>query len=610
MKSLFNRQMWLYILLIYLKTILVTLVLFQTVPSTWFQWFTFMLNPIIFLFLVFSFGLFFNQKWQHVTFFIISLLVSIVLYSNAVHYREFSDLITVPMLAMSANMGDLSTSIVKLIRWYDIFLFLDLLIILWFLNRKSVQLPVQTLAFRQWRGAAVFIAVFMVISTFLSQTASIENVRHSFDRQRLVSALGLYNYYIYDTFMFMKSQASSTFAKEDDWEPIDKHIENHEVETNKEYFGAAKDRNIVVISLESFESFVIGNTVDGKELTPNLNQLIDESYYFKNFYHQTGQGKTSDAEFLINTSLYPAGSGAVFLKHPDNKIEGLPDILSSRGYSTASFHANDRSFYNREDMYDTLGYDKYFSKSYYDISEDDEVGWGMKDEAFFDQAIDHLHGLDEPFYGTFLTLTNHFPYELEEEDRFIEPLDSESEVLNNYVSTVRYTDEAIGNFIEKLKDNNMYENTMFVIYGDHYGIADSHNDAMGEFLNKEIDAYENAKLQRVPLIIHIPGMEGKTLDVVSGQVDVMPTILNLLGISVDDYTMFGRDLFSEEREDFVVFRDGSVIDEEVIYTADTCYDRENGEEISMDHCNEAVDKGNNELYYSDKIVYGDLFRYR
>lgn len=542
--------------------------------------------------------------------FSVSLLLSIILYANAVYFREFSDVITFSMLSMSANMGDLSTSIIELIHWYDIFFFLDMLLLAWFLRYKSITLSFRRLAFRKWLTVPVFGAVFMVISTSVSQTASTENVQHSFDRHGVVSDVGLFHYYIYDSFTFMQRQASSLFADKEDWEPIDKHIENHQATANEDYFGAAKDMNVVVISLESFESFVIGESVDGEELTPNINRLIKDSYYFQNFYHQTGQGKTSDAEFLINTSLYPASAGAVFLKHTDNKLQGLPDILSSKGYSTASFHANDETFYNRNNMYDTLGYDKYFSESHFDISDDDIAGWGMKDKAFFDQSIDHLKDLDDPFYGTFLTLTNHFPYELHEEDHSIEPLDSESEVLNKYVSTVRYTDEALGRFIEKLKEEEMYENTMFVIYGDHYGISESHNEPLGEFLNKDIDAYENAKLQRVPLLLHIPGTEGKTFDDVSGQVDVMPTLLHLLGIPTDDYTMFGRDLFAEDREDFVVFRDGSVIDEEVIYTADTCYSRDNGEEVSMEHCSQAIEKGQKELNFSDEIVYNDLFRYR
>ncbi|PIB65619.1 hypothetical protein AOA60_03020, partial [Pseudomonas sp. 2822-17] len=79
-----------------------------------------------------------------------------------------------------------------------------------------------------------------------------------------------------------------------------------------EMFGVAKDMNVVVVSLESVESFVIGETMNGEEITPFLNELIEDSFYFENFYYQTGQGKTSDAEFLINNSSYPLGRGAVF----------------------------------------------------------------------------------------------------------------------------------------------------------------------------------------------------------------------------------------------------------------------------------------------------------
>lgn len=181
--------------------------------------------------------------------------------------------------------------------------------------------------------------------------------------------------------------------------------------------------------------------------------------------------------------------------------------------------------------------------------------------------------MPEPFYAKFITLTNHFPFTLKEEDRTLEPYDSNSKTLNQYFPTVRYTDEALEQFIGDLKRNGLYEDSIIVLYGDHYGISENHNSAMSQFLGKEITPFESIQLQRVPLIIHVPGQKGKTISTVSGQIDVRPTLLHLLGIENDDYIEFGKDLFSEEKLEFTVLRDSSFITKDYLYTMDTCYEK-------------------------------------
>src|SRR5690606_18323297 len=120
--------------------------------------------------------------------------------------------------------------------------------------------------------------------------------------------------------------------------------------------------------------------------------------------------------------------------------------------------------------------------------------------------------------------------------------------------TVRYTDEALKLFFQQLKAENLYENSIFILYGDHYGISEYHNDALSEYLGKGITLYDTIQLQRVPMIIHIPGQEGKTIETIGGQIDIKPTILNLLGIDNENDVNFGEDLFSPERSNLVALR--------------------------------------------------------
>lgn len=223
-------------------------------------------------------------------------------------------------------------------------------------------------------------------------------------------------------------------------------------------------------------------------------------------------------------------------------------------------------------MYPALGYDRYFNLNDYAGTEQMSVGWGLKDKEFFEQSIPKLKSLPQPFYTKFITLTNHFPFLLNPEDQYVDEFNSESGVVNRYFPTVRYTDEALKLFIKQLKEEGLYDNSVIVIYGDHYGISENHNAAMAQFLGKDtITPFDSMQLQRVPLIIHVPGQEGKVVSKVSGQIDIKPTLLHLLGIKTNKSVEFGTDLFIKEKDPLMVMRDGSFVSEEYVYTKNMCY---------------------------------------
>lgn len=147
----------------------------------------------------------------------------------------------------------------------------------------------------------------------LAETERPQLLTRTFDREMLVKNIGTYNYHLYDLFLQSKSSAQRALADGSELVDIENYIRANYKKPDEEMFGIAKGKNVILISMESTQSFVINNTVNGEEITPFLNDFIKESYYFENFYHQTGQGKTSDSEFLVDNSLYPLGRGAVFL---------------------------------------------------------------------------------------------------------------------------------------------------------------------------------------------------------------------------------------------------------------------------------------------------------
>ncbi|MFA8437675.1 LTA synthase family protein [Pueribacillus sp. YX66] len=607
-KTLANYSMFLTAtVLLWIKTYFVSKFYFNIPLENKMQQFILLISPISTVLLFFGFTLFFSGKARNRMILFISFIGSIILYANIVFYRFFNDFITIPVLFQTSNMGDLGSSIFELINVTDIVFFIDVIILVVLMKFISAKPGHVT----KKQVASVFAAALALfaVNLGLAETERPQLLTRTFDREMLIKNIGVYNYHIYDIFMQSRAQAQRALADSSEIVDIENYVKANRVKPNENFTGIAKDKNVFVIVLESTQDFVINNTVDGEVITPFLNELITESYYFPNFYHQTGQGKTSDSEFLLENSLYPLPSGAVFFTHSQNEYDGMPKKLKEEGYYTSVFHANNKSFWNRDVMYDTLGYDRFYDVNSFNVTEENSIGWGLKDDDFFQQSIKYVKNLPQPFYTKYITLTNHFPFTLDEEDQLIPPWDSNSGTLNRYFTTVRYMDEAVKNFFERIKEEGLYEDSIFILYGDHYGISENHNKAMSQFLEKEVTPFESAQLQKVPFIIHIPGHEGKVIDTVGGQIDMKPTILNLLGIDARDQIYFGNDLFSEERSDFAVFRDGSFITKDYVYTKNICYDKATGLETEMEHCEPYKEKSETHLDLSDRIIYGDLLRF-
>lgn len=602
-------------LLFGLKTYIVYRFLFSLDLENSMQEFILFMNPFVSAFLLFGLSVWITKPERQMKYVRYMILIgTFIIFANLVFYRSFSDFITVPQLIQGGTMGDLGSSILSLIKVYDILLFLDVIII-WYLSKKHQELVVTKYP-RSGKVCALALSLALLVGNFfLAEMERPQLFTRAFDREYLVKYIGLFNYHVYDVVLHSKVKTQHVFADGSELPTIKEYVD-HDIETNgeSELFGVAKDKNVIFISAESLQSFVINNTVNGEEVTPFLNRLVEDedTYYFENFYHQTEQGKTSDSEFLTENSLYPLPRGAVFYTHAQNDYNALPEMLGKEGYYTTVFHANNDSFYNRDQMYPSLGFDHFYDVDAYEVNDHNSVGWGLKDKPFFEQSMKYLTTLTEPYYAKFITLTNHFPFELDEMDKSIERYDSNSNTLNNYFPTVRYMDESIEEFFQMLKDSGIYDKSIIIIMGDHYGISSNHNKAMSMYLEKdEITPYDHVQLQRVPLFIHIPGHgKGEVRSTISGQIDLKPTILNLLGIEHKDDIYFGNDLFVDDRKDYIALRNGDVITEDYIYTNDSCYDFTSGEILEeADTCFELSETVKKELEYSDSIIYGDLFRF-
>ncbi|CAM5204300.1 Phosphoglycerol transferase MdoB-like AlkP superfamily enzyme OS=Ureibacillus acetophenoni OX=614649 GN=SAMN05877842_102164 PE=3 SV=1 [Ureibacillus acetophenoni] len=578
------------------------------------QEFILILNPLSFLLFAYGISLFFNSpKIRNSYLVFVSLLLSIVLYANVAFYRFYNDFITLPVLFQTDNVGQLGSSISEIVNWYDFLFFIDvviLIIAMIFIPKMEGKVAIRKNVRRAYFVVALAITF---LNLGLAETERPQLLTRSFDREILVKNIGTYNYHLYDFYIQSKSSAQRALADGSELVEIDNYVQANQATVNEEMFGKYAGRNVIVVQLESLQNFVINKDMNGEVVTPFLNSLTKDkdTYYFSDFYHQTGLGKTSDAEFVVENSLFGLGRGAVFFTHGGNTYNSMAESLGNNGYFTNVMHSNNDSFWNRDMMYDSLNIDKFYDINSYTVNDENSVNWGLKDIPFFEQSVNLMTEMPQPFYSRLITLTNHYPFNLEEEDQMIPEYTSNSGTLNRYFQTVRYLDESIKVLFEELKEKGLYENSIIVMYGDHYGISENHNKAMSMYLEKdEITAYDSALLQSVPLFIHIPGSgDGKEVTETAGQIDLRPTILHLLGIDTTNDMQLGADLFSDEHEEFVIFRDGRFVTDELVYAGETCYERTTGEETDMAACQPYIDRAQVELDYSDKIINGDLLRF-
>lgn len=602
------------ILATWIKTVVVYHTSFEMDIENSMQEFILIINPLSFLLFIYGLALFFkSQKARNRYIITISVILSIVLYANVAFYRFYNDFITLPVLFQTSNFGELGTSVGAIISWLDILYFIDVIILIAavkFLPKFNEQMAVR----KEFRRAYYVLSVAVLfLNLGLAETERPQLLTRSFDRELLVKNIGTYNYHLYDIYIQSKSSAQRALADGSELVEVGNYVQANQASVNEEMFGKYKGRNVIVVSLESLQNFVINNTMNGEVITPFLNSLVNDkdTYYFSDFYHQTGLGKTSDSEFIVENSLFGLGRGAVFFTHGGNTYNSMSEKLGENGYFTSVMHANNKSFWNRDMIYQSLNIQKFYDIDSYDVNEENSVNWGLKDIPFFEQSAEIMTKMQQPFFTRMITLTNHYPFYLEEEDIMIPEYNSNSGTLNRYFQTVRYMDEAVKIFFDELKEKGLYDNSIIVMYGDHYGISENHNKAMAMYLNKEeITAYDTALLQSVPLFIHIPGSgEGKVMDEAAGQIDIRPTILHLLGIDTSNDMQLGADLFSDEHEDFVIFRDGRFVTDQYVYAGEVCYDRDTGEQTDIEACQPYIDRASAELEYSDEIINGDLLRF-
>ena len=562
----------------------------------------------------------------------IYLLLFIWLISNSIYYREFTDFVTVnTMLASSKVSAGLGAAALELFRPWDVIYILDFPILAFFFFKKWIRMDNRPFNKRASFAVTSLSAMLFSANLFLAEIDRPELLTRGFSNYYVVRALGLPAFLGYSANQTYVANKERSKASEADLKPVEEYIQQHYAKPNPEYFGMAKGRNVIYIHLESFQQFLIDYKlkVDDKEyeVTPFLNSLYHskETFAFSNVFNQVKAGKTSDAETMIETGLFGLNQGSFMVNYGGtNTQQAAPFILSKNGYnSSAVFHGNAGSFWNRNTAYKQWGYNYFFDASYFTKqNSSNSFQYGLNDKYMLKDSIKYLERLQQPFYTKFITVSNHYPYttSLSGDDLGFPLAKTQDETINGYFATANYLDSSIKAFFDYLKESGLYKNSIIVLYGDHYGISNSRNPALAPLLGKNSEtwsSYDNAMLQRVPYMVVIPGMDkGGIIDTYGGEIDMLPTFEHFLGIESNKFLQVGQDMLSPEHDQIVAFRSANyfVTPEYTSYSGRTYYTK-TGEEITNpdEKTKEELDKireaANLQLKISDSIQTGDLLRF-
>lgn len=593
------------------------------------QVFILLINPIATTMLFLSIFLFIRRTGAaYVTGYLIYLLLSILLFANVVYYQEFTDFLTIDTILGAGKVASgLGESAIRLFRPHDILYFLDCIAVLAALLLKKI--PLDT---RPVRGKFAFMTtiaslLFLLGNIALAETSRPGLLTRTFSRDYLVKYLGINAYTVYDGIKTYQVSQIRAQASPNDMAVIADKLKQRPKEKNEETFGLAKGKNIIYVHLESAHQFLIDYKLKDEngiehEVMPFVNSLYhsNNSFSFDNFYHQVSAGKTSDAETLLENSLFGLNQGSLFSQlGGKNTFNAAPALLDQKlGYTTAAFHGNAGNFWNRNETYKKFGYQHFFDASYYKLDDENSFQYGLHDKPFFQQSVKYLEHLQQPFYAKFLAVSNHYPFsELPEAENGFPKVNTGDSTIDGYFATANYTDTAIKEFFDYLKASGLYENSMIVLYGDHYGISDSRIKDTKELFGKEDwTTFDTIQAQKVPLIIHIPGQDKGTINhTYGGQVDVLPTLLNLIGYESDHLMLLGQDLLSPNRNEVVAFRNGNFVTKDYSYHKGDVYDNQTGDLLNFSHpeivesAKEVKKKVDEQLATSDQINNGDLLRF-
>ncbi len=398
--------------------------------------------------------------------------------------------------------------------------------------------------------------------------------KYVYDNSRYVEEFGLQSYYFRDVFDFTKGSYEG---------PSNSGVE----QVDEEQDSVLSDKkNVVVVLAESLDYVAIN-----EDTMPTLSMMMEEGMSFSNFYTITTA--THGSEYSLLTGLYPHADGSRMYEYQED-FETIPKMFSNEGYCTYGFHANYGSFYDREYVYRDL-YEFDYQLFIDDFGQEGELTlteW-PHDYRTFDESVKLIESVScDKNLSFYMTITGHSPYanysrpSLSSDYDFVkETYPTYDDPLISYVSSQIQLDKMLTEMVDYYTDAGEIDDTVFIITTDHYPYAMATDNPpyttySKAYMNENNNTFD---LERAPFVIYAPGEDQDDNETYGSTVDVLPTIADYFGFSINQNLVMGNTLLDDEGEVmWLSTREFSYISNEGYYdgvTGETSFTAEELEEL-------------------------------
>ena len=469
-----------------------------------------------------------RRRWLQI---VMMLVLDGLLISNLMYSRTYNSVIPLESYLLAGNLSDFMASVVDSMRWIDLLFPISTLIAGFWVRRYASE------ARLAWRRVVHYMTIIIAVGAICGLllvpkggfSKTIDDMQSANYYSCVTPEYTFFGSLLYDAMHTdapctpqIQEEVKTWFALQPNYVPLSDSI--------------SERKNLVVVLCESLESWVIGLRMEGKEITPNLNRAIadTQTLYAPNTLTQVKGGRSIDCQLLLNAGLLPLRSGCYAMKYTGNNYHTLTKAMASTYNSRSYLLTVDKPVtWNQAQVAKAFGIDTLLSKDSWQL--DEKVGSRKKlgDVSFMRQAVEKMKTEQiwkrgEHVYLQFVTYSGHNPFILPDNLKRIQLKGNYPRKMLDYMTMANYTDHAVGILLQYLKSRPDWHETMVVIVGDHEGLAADRADIRRSAEGRRVVSAS----QFTPFIV-LNSPVTMRYDGILGQVDMYPTILNLMHL--DNY---------------------------------------------------------------------------
>ena len=474
---------------------------------------------------------------------IIVFLFSFWGLSQLWYYRTYDDLMPFSSFLLFDNISPLLLNSIKAsMKLTDILFILPpffLFILYWFLFVDTIKkTPVNSKKRVIYTISILLFAILIHLMNAYVFYSKMQNRTTCHLGIRYVNTVNYISYFDFNGFVpfcihsFINTILEKRSLNIKEKEEIESFLSKYMLKYTDNQYAVKEKQNLIVIIVESLNSWLINFKLDSIEVTPHLNQLCQEnnSILALHIQPQVKSGRSSDAHFMYNTGLLPINNGAVAVRFGEAEYPSLAKAL--KGYKSLSMVCDDAKYWNQETAFKSYGFTQL-----YDSRSKMNTSGNINDHILLEKAANQIKHVDFPFYAQLVTISMHYPYNtLEIPSTNISKSKLYTKDIRNFLEKAHFCDNAIGKFIQELKETGIYEKSLIAIISDHNEIDKNQIENRKETLPED---------KEIAMII-LNGSQKLNYTSKMEQIDIYPTLLDLMGANNYPWKGLGHSIFRKD----------------------------------------------------------------